>query len=71
MFIIIFFIAAKCKVGPNDVAIDTKFNVKIPKKEADIVFVVEQETDNEKVYKEFIAPLVSELRTELKNNGMT
>jgi hypothetical protein len=32
---------------------------------------VEQETGNEKVYKELIVPLIAELRNELKSQGMT
>lgn len=61
----------KCQVGSNDVTVGDSFSVKIPKKAADIIFVVEQETNNEKVYKELIVPLISELKSELKQQGMT
>ncbi|XP_024936320.1 apolipophorins isoform X2 [Cephus cinctus] len=62
--------AGSCKIGSNEVAIGDTFSVKIPKKEADIVFVVEQVTQNEKVFKELITPLLSEVRNELKHNGI-
>ncbi|XP_076231616.1 retinoid- and fatty-acid binding glycoprotein apolipophorin [Calliopsis andreniformis] len=62
---------SNCKVGNNKVDIGDTFSVKIPKKEADIVFVVEQQTPNDKVFKEMVMPLMSELRDELKHQGMT
>ncbi|XP_043521132.1 apolipophorins isoform X2 [Frieseomelitta varia] len=60
-----------CKVGANKVDVGDTFSVKIPKKEADVIFVVEQQTPNEKIYKELVVPLMSELRTELKQHGVT
>ncbi|XP_076625563.1 retinoid- and fatty-acid binding glycoprotein apolipophorin isoform X1 [Colletes latitarsis] len=60
-----------CKVGANTVAAGDTFSVKVPKKEADVIFVVEQETPNENVFKEMVTPLISELRDELKHQGMT
>ncbi|KAK1130809.1 hypothetical protein K0M31_018919 [Melipona bicolor] len=60
-----------CKVGANKVDVGDTFSVKIPKKEADVIFVVEQQTPNEKIYKEMVVPLMSELRTELKQHGVT
>lgn len=47
------------------------FSVKVPKKEADVIFVIEQQIPNDKVYKEMITPLMSELREELKQQGVT
>ncbi|XP_015429625.1 PREDICTED: apolipophorins [Dufourea novaeangliae] len=60
-----------CKVGPSTVEIGDTFSVKTPKKEADIVIVVEQQTPNEKVFKDMVTPLISELREELKHQGIT
>ncbi|XP_023288424.1 apolipophorins, partial [Orussus abietinus] len=61
----------KCKVGNQKIAIDDTFSVKIPNKEADIIFVVEQELSNEKIYKELVIPLMTELKNELKHAGLT
>ncbi|XP_017879492.1 apolipophorins [Ceratina calcarata] len=60
-----------CKVGANKVEIGDTFSVKIPKQEADIIFVVEQQTPNDKVFKEMITPLMSELKEELKQQGIS
>nr|XP_012148156.1 PREDICTED: apolipophorins [Megachile rotundata] len=60
-----------CKVGANKINIGDTFSVKVPKKEADIVFVVEQQTPNDKIYKELVTPLMGELREELKQHGIT
>ncbi|KAK2585087.1 hypothetical protein KPH14_008599 [Odynerus spinipes] len=62
---------ASCKVGANTVAIGDSFSVKVPQKEADIIFVVEQEQKNEKVFKDMILPMMAELREELKQYGIT
>ncbi|XP_076294213.1 retinoid- and fatty-acid binding glycoprotein apolipophorin [Lasioglossum baleicum] len=60
-----------CKVGAGSVGIGDTFSVKTPKKEADIVIVVEQLAPNEKVFKELVTPLISQLRDELKADGIT
>lgn len=60
-----------CKVGGSTVDIGDTFSVKTPKKEADIVIVVEQLAPNEKVFKELVTPLISQLRDELKTVGIT
>nr|XP_033202794.1 apolipophorins [Bombus vancouverensis nearcticus] len=60
-----------CKVGANEIEVGDTFSVIVPKKEADIVFVVEQQTPNDKIYKEMIVPLMSEVREELKQQGIT
>nr|XP_034187967.1 apolipophorins [Osmia lignaria] len=60
-----------CKVGGNKINIGDTFSVKVPKKEADIVFVVEQQHPNEKVFKEMVTPLMADLREELKQQGIT
>lgn len=60
-----------CKVGGSSVGIGDTFSVKTPKKEADIVIVVEQLSPNEKVVKELVSPLISQLRDELKADGIT
>ncbi|XP_017790563.1 PREDICTED: apolipophorins [Habropoda laboriosa] len=60
-----------CKVGASKVNVFDTFSVKTPKKEADIIFVLEQLRPNDKVYKEMITPLMSELREELKQHGVT
>ncbi|XP_023246016.1 apolipophorins [Copidosoma floridanum] len=61
----------QCKVGDSVISGGDSFSVKIPGKQADIVIVVEQESDNEKTFKDFIKPVISELRTELKQQGIT
>ncbi|XP_031841889.1 retinoid- and fatty-acid binding glycoprotein apolipophorin [Nomia melanderi] len=60
-----------CKAGAATVDIGDAFSVKIPKKEADIVIVVEQVQPNEKIIKDMVTPLITELRDELKQQGMT
>ncbi|CAL7938756.1 unnamed protein product [Xylocopa violacea] len=62
---------ASCKVGANKVDIGDTFSVKVPKKEADVIFVVEQQVPNDKVFKEMVTPLMSEVREELKQHGIT
>lgn len=58
-------------MGQNSITVGDSFSVKIPKKEADIIFVVEQAADNEKVFKELVTSMIPELRNELKQQGMT
>ncbi|XP_043491499.1 apolipophorins [Polistes fuscatus] len=60
-----------CKVGANSLTVGETFSVKLPKKEADIIFVVEETVPNEKIFKDMIAPLMNELREELKQRGLT
>lgn len=69
--IIFHLLSANCKVGGNKIDIGDSFSVKVPKKEADVIFVIEQQIPNDKVYKEMITPLMSELREELKQQGIT
>ena len=64
-------IAVQCKVGDSSIDGGDSFSIKIPKKQADIIFVVEQEADNEKAFKDLVKPLMGELRTELKQQGIT
>ncbi|XP_001604024.1 apolipophorins [Nasonia vitripennis] len=61
----------QCKVADAMINGGDSFSVKIPKKQADIIFVVEQAADNEKAFKELIKPVMNELRTELKQQGIT
>ncbi|XP_058796215.1 apolipophorins [Phymastichus coffea] len=61
----------QCKVGDDNVNGGDSFSVKTPKKQADIIFVVEQEADNEKAFKTLVKPMINELRTELKQQGIT
>lgn len=65
------FSTAKCKAGDKEVAVGENFDAKIPKKEADIILVVEQNAKNEKLFGEMLMPLVTELRSELKQQGLT
>lgn len=58
-------------MGDNKIDIGNTFSVKTPKKQADIIFVVEQQNPNEKVFKEMVQPLMTELRDELKQQGIT
>lgn len=55
----------------ENIAIGDSFSVKLPQKQADIVFVVEQDVKNEKVFKELIQPLIAEVKNELKHQGVT
>lgn len=68
---IFFLLSVSCKVGANEIEVGDTFSVIVPKKEADVVFVVEQQTPNDKIYKEMIVPLMSEVREELKQQGIT
>nr|UEP64281.1 apolipophorin [Cotesia flavipes] len=62
---------ASCKVGKDEIPIGITHSVKIPKKEADIVIVIEQDSKNEKVYHELIVPMITELKAELTQHGIT
>lgn len=64
-------ILAHCKVGEDTVAVGETFNVKTPKNQADIILVVEQVEDNEKVFKDLIPTLITDLKEELKQHGIT
>lgn len=66
-----FDILVQCKVADAVINGGDSFSVKIPKKQADIIFVVEQVADNEKSFKDLIKPVMNELRTELKQQGIT
>lgn len=54
----------------KDIAVGDTFSVKIPNKEADIVFFVEQISKNEKVYHDMIVPLMTEIKNEFKQYGI-
>ncbi|KAG5308105.1 APLP protein, partial [Acromyrmex insinuator] len=60
-----------CKVGENTVDIGDTFSVKTPKNQADIVIVIEQDENNEKIFKDLIPILITDLREELKQHGIT
>ncbi|KAM0732090.1 Apolipophorin [Formica fusca] len=60
-----------CKVGENTIAVGDSFSVKTPKNQADIVLIVEQIAQNEKVFKDLIPTLITDLREELKQQGIT
>ncbi|XP_071631577.1 apolipophorins [Temnothorax longispinosus] len=64
-------ICTTCKVGENTIAVGDTFSVKTPKNQADIVLVVEQVQENEKVFKDLIPSLITDLREELKQHGIT
>ncbi|XP_035725460.1 apolipophorins-like [Vespa mandarinia] len=64
-------VCVNCKDGTNSIAVGDSFKVKIPKKEADIIFIVEEDMQNEKIFKDMIVPLMTELREELKQQGIT
>ncbi|XP_011691522.1 PREDICTED: apolipophorins [Wasmannia auropunctata] len=60
-----------CKVGDKTIDIGDTFSVKAPKNQADIVIAVEQVEENEKVFKDLIPTLITDLREELKQHGVT
>ncbi|XP_011144506.2 apolipophorins [Harpegnathos saltator] len=60
-----------CKVGENTIKAGVSFSVKIPKDQADIILVIEQVTPNEKVFKDLVPTLITDLREELKQHGIT
>jgi len=64
-------VLANCKVGENTIAVGDTFSVKTPKNQADIVLVVEQVEENEKVFKDLISTLITDLREELKQHDIT
>nr|XP_033329599.1 apolipophorins [Megalopta genalis] len=61
---------ANCQVGASTIGIGDTFSVKIPKKEADIVIVLEQSLPNDQVYKDVITHLITLVRDELKQAGI-
>lgn len=67
----VFDILARCKVGENSIDVGDSFSVKAPKDQADIILVVEQDTRNEKIFKDLIPTLITDLREELKHHGIT
>lgn len=71
IFIAIPSACGSCKVGKDEIAIGDSFSVKIPKKEADVVFVIEQDVKNKNIFKDLITPLISEVRSELSHHGIT
>ncbi|KAL6440757.1 hypothetical protein ACFW04_003301 [Cataglyphis niger] len=60
-----------CKVGGDTIAVGDSFSIKTPKNQADIVLIVEQIAQNEKVFKDLIPTLITDLREELKQQGIT
>jgi len=64
-------ILANCKVGGDTIAVDDSFSVKVPKNQADIVLIVEQIAQNEKLFKDLIPTLITDLREEFKQQGIT
>lgn len=44
--------------------------MKTPGKAADVVFLVDQNKNNEEVYKELVQPLVQQLNQELNTKGI-
>ncbi|XP_012266095.2 apolipophorins [Athalia rosae] len=60
-----------CENGNQKIDVDTSFSVQHPKQQADIVFVVEQATENAKVFHDLVTPLMTVLKTELKDYGIT
>ncbi|XP_011871153.1 PREDICTED: apolipophorins [Vollenhovia emeryi] len=60
-----------CKVGEKSIDVGDTFSVKSPKNQADIVLVVEQVEDNEKIFKDLVPTLVTDLREEFKQQGIT
>lgn len=63
--------AVFCQVGNKKIDIGDSFSVEHPKQQADVIFVVEQVTDNAKVFSELITPLMNVVKTELKDHGIT
>ncbi|XP_066596058.1 apolipophorins [Prorops nasuta] len=62
---------SSCEVGGKQIELGDSFSVKVPKKEADVIIVVEQATKNEKIVNEFVLPFINDLRSELKQQGIT
>ncbi|XP_019888404.1 apolipophorins [Ooceraea biroi] len=60
-----------CKVGAETISVGDGFSVKTPNNQADIVVVIEQAAQNEKVFKDLIPTLMTDLREELKQQGIT
>lgn len=60
-----------CKVGEGTIAVGDSFSVKSPKNQADIILVIEQVPENEKVFKDLIPTLITDLREELKQHDIT
>ncbi|XP_072754262.1 apolipophorins [Anoplolepis gracilipes] len=60
-----------CKVGGDAIAVGDNFSVKLPKNQADIVFIVEQIAQNEKIFKDLLPTVITDLKEELKQQGIT
>lgn len=60
-----------CKAGKDTIAVGDSFSIKVPQHEADIVLIVEQIVQNEKLFKDLIPTLITDLREEFKQQGIT
>ncbi|XP_014488121.1 PREDICTED: apolipophorins [Dinoponera quadriceps] len=60
-----------CKVGEHTINVDDSFSVKAPKDQADIMLVIEQDVRNEKIFKDLVPALITDLKEELKHHGIT
>lgn len=61
---------AQCVNSKQTYKVGDKFSVKTPSKVADIVLLVDQNKNNEEVYKELVQPLVQQLNQELNTKGI-
>lgn len=59
-----------CKVGGNTISGGDSFSVKVPKDQADIILAIEQDAQNEKVFKDLVPALITDLKEELKHHGI-
>lgn len=66
-----FSISVQCKNNANPIDMGSFFSVKLPGKAADVVIAIEQNKNNEPIFKELIQPLVTSLTTELTAKGVT
>lgn len=62
--------AVQCRNSKQTYKIGDKFSVKTPGKAADVVLLVDQNKNNEEVYKELVQPLVQQLNQEFNAKGI-
>lgn len=64
------FLAAQCTNSKQSYKVGDTFSAKTPGKAADIILLIDQNKNNEEVYRELVQPLVQQLNQELNTKGV-
>lgn len=64
------FFLVQCSNSKQTYKVGEKFSTKTPSKLADIVLLVDENKNNEEVYKELVQPLVQQINQELNTKGI-